>query len=55
MRLVTFGATGPTGRQVVQQATAAGHDVTAVIRNLPASSTGTTRVRFVRADVADAR
>jgi putative NADH-flavin reductase len=54
MRLVIFGATGPTGRQVVQQATAAGHDVTAVTRNPPSSSAEKTSVRFVRADVADA-
>ncbi len=32
MRIVVFGATGGTGRQVVQQALAAGHEVTAVIR-----------------------
>jgi putative NADH-flavin reductase len=39
---------------VVQQATAAGHDVTAVTRNPPSSSAEKTSVSFVRADVADA-
>lgn len=32
MRTVIFGATGPTGRLIVEQALAAGHDVTAVSR-----------------------
>ena len=33
MRIVVFGATGSTGRQVVDQALSAGHDVTAVVRH----------------------
>ena len=33
MRLTIFGASGRTGRQVVAQALAAGHDVTAVVRD----------------------
>jgi uncharacterized protein YbjT (DUF2867 family) len=32
MRIVVFGATGSTGRQVVDQSLFAGHDVTAVVR-----------------------
>lgn len=32
MKIVVFGATGSTGRQVVDQALSAGHDVTAVVR-----------------------
>jgi uncharacterized protein YbjT (DUF2867 family) len=32
MRIVVFGATGSTGRRVVDQALVAGHDVTAVVR-----------------------
>jgi nucleoside-diphosphate-sugar epimerase len=61
MKLVIFGATGPTGRQVVQQAAAAaaaaaaGHDVTAVTRSPSSAPTEMPRVRFVRAGVADAR
>lgn len=33
MRIVVFGATGATGRHVVDQALSAGHDVTAVARS----------------------
>ena len=33
MRLAILGATGLTGTQLVQQALAAGHSVTAVVRN----------------------
>ncbi|MEN3310022.1 MAG: hypothetical protein V7603_6224 [Micromonosporaceae bacterium] len=50
MRLTIVAATGGIGRHLVDQAVAAGHDVTAVARNprnLPA------RVRVVTADLAD--
>ncbi|MDH6577524.1 NAD(P)H-binding protein [Kitasatospora sp. MAP5-34] len=53
MRTVVLGATGPTGRQLIDQALAAGHLVTAVARRpetLPARSGLTT----IAADVADA-
>lgn len=33
MRITVFGATGGTGRELVQQALKAGHQVTAVVRN----------------------
>jgi putative NADH-flavin reductase len=33
MKLLVFGATGPTGRQVVTQALAQGHEVTAFVRD----------------------
>lgn len=33
MRLTVFGATGGVGREVVGQALAAGHEVTAVVRD----------------------
>ena len=36
MRIVVFGATGGTGRQLVSQSLAAGHDVTAFTRNAAA-------------------
>ncbi|GAB3767203.1 NAD(P)-dependent oxidoreductase [Microlunatus parietis] len=47
MKLTIVAATGGVGRQVLEQAFAAGHDVTAVVRN-PAGLT-----RSVRAVVAD--
>ena len=33
MRIAVFGSTGGTGQQIVAQALAAGHEVTAVTRN----------------------
>ena len=50
MKLTIFAATGGIGRQLLEQAVAAGHDVTAVARNprnLPA-----TQARVVTADLA---
>ncbi|HEX6676717.1 MAG TPA: NAD(P)-binding oxidoreductase [Actinomycetes bacterium] len=54
MRLTIVAATGGIGRQLLQQAVAAGHDVTAVARN-PRRLAGTlpTGVRVVTADLAD--
>jgi putative NADH-flavin reductase len=49
MKLTVVAATGRIGRQVLDQALAAGHDVTAVARN-PAALPGT--VRAVAADLA---
>ncbi|WP_214316565.1 NAD(P)-dependent oxidoreductase [Nonomuraea sediminis] len=52
MKLTVFAATGRVGRHILEQALAAGHDVTAVVRDpgrLPA-----TRARVVVADLADA-
>ncbi len=54
MKLTIFAATGGIGRQVLEQALAAGHDVTAVVRNpkkLPGEVRG--QVRIVTADLAD--
>ncbi len=48
MKLTIFAATGGIGRQVLEQAVAAGHDVTAVVRN-PKTLSG--EVRVVRADL----
>ena len=53
MRLIIFGASGATGRRLVEQALRAGHDVTAVTRR-PESIPPRDRVRVVRADVAEA-
>ena len=52
MKITIFAATGGIGRQALEQAIAAGHDVTAVVRdprNLPA-----TPARVLTADLADA-
>jgi putative NADH-flavin reductase len=49
MKLTIFAATGGIGRQVLEQAVAAGHDVTAVVRNPEKLSR---EVRLVRADLA---
>ncbi len=52
MKLTIFAASGGIGRQALEQAVAAGHDVTAVVRNpdrLPS-----TRARVVTADLASA-
>jgi putative NADH-flavin reductase len=54
MKLTIFGATGATGTSLVQQALAAGHEVTAVVRD-PARMTIPAHqwLRVVTADVLD--
>ncbi|MFI8072976.1 NAD(P)-dependent oxidoreductase [Streptomyces sp. NPDC086033] len=53
MKLTVFGATGGIGRELVRQGLAAGHDVTAVVRD-PARLTVTgERLEVVRADLTD--
>ena len=49
MKLTIFAATGGIGRQLLEQAVAAGHDVTAVVRNPKNLSRA---VPFVTADLA---
>jgi putative NADH-flavin reductase len=51
MKLVVFGATGGTGREVVTQALEAGHDVTAVARNPSAITIQHDRLRVLQGDV----
>jgi len=53
MKLTIFAATGGIGRQVLEQAVGAGHDVTAVVRN-PQKLPGelSRQVRVVTADLA---
>ena len=51
MKLTVFAATGGIGRQILEQAVAAGHDVTAVVRNPKKLSRG---VRIVTVDLAAA-
>jgi putative NADH-flavin reductase len=53
MRITVFGATGGVGQEIVRQALAAGHEVTAVVRD-PARFTVTgERLDVVRADLTD--
>ncbi|MEV0176503.1 NAD(P)H-binding protein [Streptomyces sp. NPDC050803] len=53
MKIVVFGANGPTGRRTVAQASEAGHTVTAVTRNPDAFPETGPRVRVLAADVHD--
>ncbi|MFR9779622.1 NAD(P)-dependent oxidoreductase [Micromonospora sp. MS34] len=52
MRTVVFGATGPTGRRLTDQALAAGHEVTAVTRR-PGAIEPRPGLTVATADVAD--
>jgi putative NADH-flavin reductase len=51
MRIAVVGATGRTGRQLVEQALVRGHDVTALARQLDAISLDHQKVTLVAADV----
>ncbi|MER5791395.1 NAD(P)H-binding protein [Streptomyces sp. NPDC001980] len=53
MKLVVFGANGPTGRQATAQAIAEGHTVTAVTRRPAEFPLSDPRLRVVGADVLD--
>src|SRR6266851_9627955 len=54
MKLTIFGATGATGKSLTEQALAAGHDVTAVVRDATRLSVPAhPRLRVVTADVMD--
>jgi len=53
MKIVIFGASGGTGRELVQQGLALGHEVTAFVRN-PASMHGQSNIRVVVGDARDA-
>lgn len=53
MKLVIFGANGPTGRQATEQAIAEGHTVTAVTRRPEEFPLGDPRLRVTGADVFD--
>lgn len=51
MKLVVFGASGGTGKCVVEQALGSGHDVTAVVRDPSRMQLHHDRLRVIRADV----
>ena len=51
MKRVVYGATGGTGRCIVEQALASGHDVTAVVRNPEGLPLRHDRLRVIRTDV----
>ena len=53
MRLTVFAATGGVGRQILEQAVTAGHDVTAVVRSPQKLSEYAETVRVVTADLAN--
>lgn len=53
MKIVVLGSTGGIGRQVVEQALAAGHHVTSVVRG-EAKPSDNPRLSLVRADVTSA-
>lgn len=52
MKVLIFGASGRTGRELVRQAIAAGHEVTAFVRN-PSAFSATEHLRVATGDVHD--
>jgi putative NADH-flavin reductase len=54
MRLIVFGASGKTGREIVQQALERGHDVTAFVRDPAKLKLTHDRLNVARGDVMDA-
>lgn len=52
MKIVIFGASGGTGRELVRQGLAQGHEVTVFVRN-PAAFTGGDELRVVVGDARD--
>ena len=51
MKLVLFGSTGGTGRELVRQALELGHEVTAFARHAPALGIAHERLRVIEGDV----
>lgn len=54
MRLVVFGASGRTGRLLVEQALEAGHDVTAFVRDPAKLPVQHPRLKIIQGDALDA-
>ena len=53
MKLIIFGSTGCTGRQVVKQALEQGHDVTAFARSPEKLGQKHERLQVIKGDVLD--
>lgn len=53
MRLVVFGATGPTGKEVVAQALAAGDEVVAYVRNPSKLGVTSERLKVVQGELSE--
>ena len=53
MRIALFGATGATGRRLMEQGLAAGHEVTAFVRDPARVTTRHDRLKIVQGDVRD--
>ncbi len=53
MRLAVFGASGGTGRRVVEQALGHGHEVVAFVRDISSFDSATERLEIVQGDVLD--
>jgi nucleoside-diphosphate-sugar epimerase len=54
MKILILGATGATGRQLVEQALAAGHDVTALVRDPKAIEVAHAKLKVVKGRATDA-
>lgn len=54
MKLTIFGATGPTGRRLLERALAEGHEVTAFARSASKLNVSHERLRIAAGDVFDA-
>jgi len=54
MKILLIGATGGTGKEILSQALAQGHNVTALVRNLATMTTQNDKLTTVQGDILDA-